>query len=55
MNSKDDVLMRKRHSLAHLLGASLTTLYPDTKLAIGPPTEDGFYYDAEITRSNICR
>ena len=48
MNSKDDVLMRKRHSLAHLLGASLTTLYPDTKLAIGPPTEDGFYYDAEI-------
>ena len=48
MNSKDDALARKRHSLAHLLGASLIALYPDTKLAIGPAIDDGFYYDAEI-------
>lgn len=48
MNSKDELLTRKRHSLAHLLGASLIALYPGTKLAIGPPTDDGFYYDAEI-------
>ena len=48
MSDKDDVLVRKRHSLAHLLGASLVALYPNTKLAIGPAIEDGFYYDAEI-------
>ena len=48
MNSKDEVLARKRHSLAHLLGASLVALYPETKLAIGPAVDDGFYYDAEL-------
>ena len=42
------MLMQKRHSLAHLLGASLIELYPGTKLAIGPPVDDGFYYDAEL-------
>lgn len=40
--------MQKRHSLAHLLGASLLVLYPGTKLAIGPAVDDGFYYDAEL-------
>ena len=48
MNNKDDVLTRKRHSLAHLLGASLVALYPETKLAIGPAVDDGFYYDVEL-------
>ena len=48
MKDKDELLMRKRHSLAHLLGASLIELYPGTKLAIGPPVDDGFYYDAEL-------
>ena len=48
MSDKDDRVMRKRHSLAHLLGAALVALYPDTKLAIGPPIDDGFYYDAEV-------
>ena len=43
--SSDDMLQCRRHSLAHLLGAALTTLYPGTKLAIGPATDDGFYYD----------
>ena len=51
MNSKDDILEKKRHSLAHLLGASLLALYPDTKLAIGPAIDDGFYYDAEIPKT----
>ena len=40
--------MRKRHSLAHLLGAALVSLYPEAKLAIGPAVNDGFYYDAEL-------
>ncbi len=48
MKNNDEMLMRKRHSLAHLLGASLIELYPGTKLAIGPPVDDGFYYDAEL-------
>jgi threonyl-tRNA synthetase len=34
-----------RHSTAHLLAASVLELYPETKLGIGPPIENGFYYD----------
>ena len=36
---------RIRHSAAHVMADVVTNMYPDTKLAIGPPTEDGFYYD----------
>ena len=34
-----------RHSAAHLLAAATLELYPETKLGIGPPTEQGFFYD----------
>jgi threonyl-tRNA synthetase len=34
-----------RHSTAHLLAAAVLDLYPETKLGIGPPTENGFFYD----------
>ena len=34
-----------RHSSAHLLAAAVIELYPETKLGIGPPTEQGFFYD----------
>ena len=34
-----------RHSSAHLLAAAVTELFPDTQCGIGPPTEDGFFYD----------
>ncbi len=34
-----------RHSTAHLLAAAVLELYPETKLGIGPPITDGFYYD----------
>jgi threonyl-tRNA synthetase len=34
-----------RHSTAHLMAQAVTQLFPDTKLAIGPPIENGFYYD----------
>src|SRR5450631_3236078 len=34
-----------RHSTAHLLAAAVLELYPDTQLGIGPPIENGFYYD----------
>ena len=36
---------RIRHSTAHVMADVVTQLFPDIKLAIGPPTEDGFYYD----------
>ncbi|MFB6253278.1 MAG: threonine--tRNA ligase [Halobacteriaceae archaeon] len=34
-----------RHSAAHVFGQALQGLYPEAKLAIGPPTDEGFYYD----------
>src|SRR3989344_5918210 len=37
-----------RHSLAHLLGAAVLELYPNSKLAIGPAIDDGFYYDIDV-------
>ena len=43
-------LERMRHSAAHVLAAAVTDLVPGTKVAIGPPIEDGFYYDFELPR-----
>ncbi len=37
-----------RHSSAHLLGHAIKQLYPNTKMAIGPVIEDGFYYDVAL-------
>ncbi len=37
-----------RHSAAHILADALLSLWPDTKLAIGPATEEGFYYDVDL-------
>lgn len=34
-----------RHSVAHVLAQAVQDLYPEAKLGIGPPVEDGFYYD----------
>ncbi len=38
------------HSTAHLLAQAVKELFPQAKLAIGPPIEDGFYYDFDIGR-----
>lgn len=38
-----------RHSLAHLLGASVLKLYPKSKLTLGPAIENGFYYDFDLS------
>ncbi len=40
-------LEKLRHSCAHVLAQAVTELYPQTKLAIGPPVEEGFYYDMD--------
>ncbi len=43
-----DALYVLRHSTAHLLAEAVMRLYPGVKIAIGPPIEDGFYYDFEF-------
>ena len=37
-----------RHSSAHVLAEAVIKLFPDAKLTIGPPIEDGFYYDFDV-------
>jgi len=37
-----------RHDAAHVLAAAVMELYPDVKISIGPPIEEGFYYDFEF-------
>lgn len=41
-------LYKIRHSAAHVLAEAVLELYPEAKLAIGPPIEDGFYYDFDL-------
>ena len=47
MNQRELILLRERirHSTAHVMADVVKRMYPNVKLAIGPPTEDGFYYD----------
>jgi len=45
---KEQQLSHMRHSLAHLLAATVLELYPDTKTTIGPAIENGFYYDFDF-------
>ncbi len=46
--SDPDALAVLRHSAAHLLAEAVRRLYPGVKIAIGPPIENGFYYDFEF-------
>ena len=41
-------LERLRHSCAHILATAVLRLWPETKLDIGPPTAEGFYYDFDL-------
>src|SRR6266498_961954 len=54
-----DALAVLRHSSAHLLAEAVRRLYPGVKIAIGPPIENGFYYDFEfpepISESDLPR
>jgi threonyl-tRNA synthetase len=43
-----DALKLLRHDIAHVLAESVLELYPGTKVSIGPPIADGFYYDFEF-------
>jgi threonyl-tRNA synthetase len=46
----DDPLYVLRHSTAHLLAAAVTELFPGARYAGGPPVENGFYYDFDLSR-----
>ena len=39
-----------RHSTAHLLAAAVTALFPEAQCGIGPPIDDGFFYDFVVSR-----
>ena len=44
----EDGLEIIRHSCAHLLGHAIKQLWPNTKMAIGPVIDNGFYYDVDL-------
>ena len=41
---------RMRHSAAHVMADAVVELFPEAKVGIGPPTDDGFYYDFQVDR-----
>jgi threonyl-tRNA synthetase len=45
---EDSKLYRIRHSAAHIMAQAVLDFYPETKYTIGPPVENGFYYDFEL-------
>jgi threonyl-tRNA synthetase len=49
-NKNPEALEVYRHSTAHLLAAAVTALFPNVQCGIGPPLEDGFYYDFIVER-----
>ncbi|MSQ30583.1 MAG: threonine--tRNA ligase [Dehalococcoidia bacterium] len=46
----DERLFRMRHSAAHVLAEAVLEMFPEAKYAIGPPVENGFYYDFDLPR-----
>jgi threonyl-tRNA synthetase len=47
---QDSQLYRIRHSTAHIMAQAVLEKFPQAKIAIGPPIEDGFYYDFDLPR-----
>ena len=50
VNAENDPLYRLRHSTAHVLAQAVLEIFPAGKIAIGPPVENGFYYDFDLPR-----
>src|SRR5262249_9269486 len=44
----DPDLYKIRHSVAHVMAQAVLERFPNTKIAIGPPVEQGFYYDFDL-------
>src|SRR4026208_1703441 len=51
LNDREKVteLERMRHSCAHVMATAILRLWPDAQFASGPPVENGFYYDVDLT------
>ncbi len=50
VNDSDEKLHKLRHSAAHVMAEAVLELFPQGKLAFGPPIENGFYYDFDLPR-----
>src|SRR5512147_1820801 len=48
---EESQLYKIRHSAAHIMAQAVLEMFPEGKIAIGPPIEDGFYYDFDLPRS----
>ena len=47
---EESELYRIRHSAAHVMAEAVIELFPEAKYTIGPPIENGFYYDFDLPR-----
>ena len=50
-DEREQLLYRMRHSAAHVMASAVRQIFPDVKIAIGPPVENGFYYDMQLPRA----
>jgi threonyl-tRNA synthetase len=48
---EDSDLYRIRHSAAHVMAQAVVEMFPEAKYTIGPPVENGFYYDFDLPRN----
>ena len=51
MAEKKNELDALRHSTSHVMAQAVLEMFPEARLGIGPPIEDGFYYDFDLPRS----
>jgi threonyl-tRNA synthetase len=51
MSVAHDQLYKIRHSAAHVMAQAVLQMFPDAGIAIGPPIDDGFYYDFDLPRA----
>ena len=50
---KDENLRPMRHSLAHIMAAAISKLWPEAKFGVGPVVENGFYYDIDLNDKTV--
>ena len=51
MSGVHDQLYKIRHSAAHVMAQAVREIFPAASIAIGPPIDDGFYYDFDLPRA----
>jgi len=49
-STEDKGLEKIRHSVSHVMAEAVQSIFPDAKFGIGPPIENGFYYDFDLPR-----